>query len=222
MIPSGLSREEVDFLRHLKLPFLLAWETSLPGSHIDFGQVDCARMVTERLLMSGHERLAFLGGFEASLDELKKTGIHEALESVGKCSKDLVEFPLPLDDGSAEEVFAELISQKPRFTAVIAADDGIAARFAQYLSTRTGMRVPETTSVASFHQYPFPCWIQKALSTVNFDFFEAGRRAADSLARASMTGETPTNVPLPGTIVDGATIGGRPILTVHKSASSAS
>jgi len=220
VIPAGLARQDVEILQYLKLPVLLAWESNLPGSHIDFGQVLSARTVAERLLISGHERIAFLGGFEASLDELKKAGILEALESVGKGPEELVEFMIPMDDGSTEKLFTELTRRKPGITAVIAADDGIAAAFARFVSSQTEIQVPENISVASFHGSPFPFWTQKSLSTVNFDFFEAGRMAAESLALASMTGEAPTNLLLPGTLVDGATIGCRSVQPCQEAASS--
>jgi DNA-binding LacI/PurR family transcriptional regulator len=182
----------------MKIPTLLAWETELPGQRIDFGQVAAARLATERLLLGGHDRIALVTGFEQSLDELKKAGILEALKSVGKSPEKLNEFAVSGEDRNLEEVFTKVVRHAPNFTAVITADDGIGIRFLDYLHSFTAIRVPETMSVVSFHRSPFLSYQESFLSTVEFDFFEAGKRAAELLSRAFLSGEPIQNIALPG------------------------
>jgi DNA-binding LacI/PurR family transcriptional regulator len=205
IIPTGMVCGDVIFLQQLKLPLLWAWEVNLPGGRIDFCQAVSTRVIAEKLLTSGHERIVFLGGLEGTLDELRRDGINRALKSIRKSSKDLVEYVVPQEEKAASEIFADLIAYKPRLTAVITADDSIAASFVHFLSSRANIPVPEVVSTGSFHRFPFPPWMKKAFPTISFDFFNAGRIAANCLARASMTGETLTDIVLPGILVGGAT-----------------
>jgi DNA-binding LacI/PurR family transcriptional regulator len=209
LFPSGITRTELELLGRMKMPTLMAWETALPCRNINFGQVTAARVITERLLLGGHERIAIITGFEENLDELKKTGIREAWQAVGKDPQKLIEFSVCDDDESLREVFTRLVRYEPNFTAVVAADDSIAIRFVDYLHSRTAIRVPETMSVASFHRSPFFNSHGPALSTVEFDFFEAGRRAAESLSRAFLSGDEVADIVLTGKMIAGNTIGRR-------------
>lgn len=178
VFPSAVTRTGLESLGQMKIPTLLAWETELPGQRIDFNQVASARLATERLLLGGHDRIAFITGFEKSLDELKKAGALEAWMSVGKAREKLFEFAVREEEQNLEEVFTKAVQHDPSFTAVITADDGIGIRFVDYLHSFTAIRVPETMSVVSFHRSPFLSYQGPFLSTVDFDFFEAGKRAA--------------------------------------------
>jgi GntR family transcriptional regulator of arabinose operon len=209
VFPSAVTVAELDFLGQMKVPTLLAWETHLRGQSIDFGQAASARVSTERLLLAGHDRIAFISGFEKSLDERKRTGVLEAWKSVGKSPEKLIEFAVGEEEQNMEEVFTEVVRHSPNFSAVIAADDGIATRFVHYLHSYTAIRVPQAMSVSSFHRSPFLRHQEPALSTVDFPFFEAGKRAADSLSRAFLSGKAIEDMVFPGKTIEGDTIGRR-------------
>ena len=209
VFPSAVTGAELDFLAQMKMPTLLAWEHHLRGQGIDLGQAASARVSTERLLLAGHDRIAFISGFEKSLDERKRTGVLEAWKSVGKSPEQLIEFAVGEEEQNLEEVFTEVVRHSPSFSAVIAADDSIATRFVHYLHSCTAIRVPNTMSVSSFHRSPFLRHQEPALSTVDFPFFEAGKRAADSLSRAFLSGKAVEDIVLPGKTIEGDTIWGR-------------
>ena len=209
VFPAAVTCAELDFLRQMKMPVLLAWETNLPGPAIDHGQAAAARIATERLLLGGHDRIALITGFEQTLDESKKAGVLEAWNSVGKHRDKLIEFSVDGDEGNLKELFTRVVRHDPTFTAVVATDDSIALRFMDYLHSYTAIRVPETMSVVSFHLCPLISHQEATLSTVDFNFFEAGKRAAESLSRAFLSGEAIQNIVLPGKTIAGDTIGRR-------------
>ena len=206
VFPGGVTLMEVQCFEHMRMPTLFAWETDLPGRFIDFKQAETARMMSERLFLGGHEHIALVTGFEKGLDALKKEGVCEALKSVGKRAEQLMEYSIGED---ANDVFAGLVRHVPHFSAVIATDDEIAFRFIEYLHSRTAIRVPDTMSVASFHRSPYLATYQPPLSTVEFDFFDAGKRAVEALYRASQTADSLDTIKVPGRLVAGGTISRR-------------
>ncbi len=71
--------------------------------------------------------------------------------------------------------------------------------------------MPEDLSIVSFHDWPYLNFIEPALTTVRFDFFAAGQRAAEALSRAALTGEPVADLNFEPTYRPGQTIGPVPV-----------
>ena len=205
VFPRNVTTEDLAALTTRKVPFLFAWETPGHGAHIRLGQAEAAREMTERLLMLGHEQIAFVSGFEPSLDAAKREGVQEALRAMGKGPDALVEISLNAGE-SGRKAFQYLMNLRPRPTALIACDDGLAAQALYYARDQAGVSIPENLSVVSFHQPPFFHQVEPELTTVHFDFFEAGRKAAESLSLAALTGQHLGDIVLKGTYHAGRTL----------------
>jgi DNA-binding LacI/PurR family transcriptional regulator len=195
VIPTAVTREDIDALRNSKKPYLFSWETDLPGPSISFRQVEAARVATERLLLLGHERIVLVTGCEESMDGLKRQGVRDAFASVGKSPADVVEFST-CGASTRTETWANLVNLQPRPTAVICCDDHLAAQLIHRLRHEASIRIPEDISVVSFHKSPYLDHLGPELSTVDFNFFEAGRQAATSLNRAALTGASLEDIEL--------------------------
>ena len=52
--------------------------------------------------------------------------------------------------------------------------------------------MPEDLSIVSFHDWAYLKYIEPALTTVYFEFFAAGQKAAEALNHAALTGEPVT------------------------------
>jgi DNA-binding LacI/PurR family transcriptional regulator len=205
VIPTAITSGDIEILHNSKKPYLFSWETELPGPSISFGQVEAARVATERLLLLGHERIALLTGCEESLDALKRQGVHEAFASVGKSSDQIVEFSA-YDVNTRAANLHKLMNLHPRPTAVISCDDDLATQLIHRLRKESLIRVPEDISVVSFHKSPYLDHFEPELSTVDFNFFEAGRQAAEKLNRATLTGAPLENITLPTSHFPGRTV----------------
>jgi DNA-binding LacI/PurR family transcriptional regulator len=187
VVPEGVTEHDLQVLRERKVPFLFAAPSPLPGPKINFGQEEAARTMTERLLALGHRRFALLSSPQGSLDEGKRAGIHEALQAAGINPAQVPELRGNPDDDGVAPAMAKFLQLRPRPTALIAFDDQLAA-MASFILRRAGVRVPRDLSLAGFNDCPVLHYVEPALTTVGFGFFAAGRRAAEALHHATLTG----------------------------------
>jgi DNA-binding LacI/PurR family transcriptional regulator len=185
--PEGVTERDLQVLRERKVPFLFAAPSELAGPKINFGQEEAARTMTERLLRLGHRQFALLSGSRSPLDEAKRAGIHEALQAAGINAAQVPELRSGPVEEEVEPAMAKFLQLRPRPTALIAFDDSLAT-MASFYVRRAGMRIPRDLSVAGFNDCPVLRYAEPALSTAGFEFFAAGRRAAEALHHATLTG----------------------------------
>lgn len=207
ILPRDVTEEDLAILRNRNLPFLLVTDSGLAGPHIRMGQREAARTLTEKLLGLGHRSLALLTGVDAGLDAPKRRGVNEALEAAGIDPARVPEYSADGKENSSFDAVRLLLDSVPRPTAVIAFDDSVASILSYKARRQMGLRVPEDLSIASFHDWPFLAEMKPALCTVRFDFFAAGRQAAETLNRAAQTGEPISDLAFQPTYVEGETIG---------------
>jgi GntR family transcriptional regulator, arabinose operon transcriptional repressor len=188
LFPEAVSLNELEILSTRKLPFLFASKTNLPGHGIDVGQVEAARIMTERLLLLGHQRLALITGFHPCLDAPKREGIRQALSSVGLDLESVVKVAISSQEEPSLAAIDAALKTPSRPTGWIAFDDGFAAML-NFCARRQGLRVPNDISIVSFHDCPYIHFLEPSLATVGFEFFEAGKLAAKSLYHSYLTGE---------------------------------
>jgi len=206
VFPQDITNQDLDILKNRKLPFLLAGKTLLHGPHIRLGQFEAGRLMTEKLLLLGHHRIALLSGFDPSLDTPKREGVHQALRAVGI---DPAQVPEISARGSEAEIIQgvrDLLKLQPRPTAVLAFDDSLGALLSFKARREEGLRIPDDLSIVSFHDSPYFRYTEPALTTVQFDFFTAGQKAAEALNRAALTGEAVSDLSFEPTFRPGQTL----------------
>lgn len=188
IFPEDVSSDDLEILKNWKLPFLFASKTSLPGPRIILGQTEAARVMTEKLLLLGHQRLALITGYHPNLDAPKREGICLALRSVGLDPGQMTEIAVSSNEEASLEAINAALKQRERPTGWIAFDDSFAAML-NFCARRQELSVPHDISIVSFHDFPYFRYLEPSLTTVRFEFFAAGRRAAESLYRTFLTGE---------------------------------
>lgn len=211
ILPWDVTEEDLTILRNRNLPFLLVGDSGLGGPRITLGQVEAARHLTEKLLRLGHRSLALLTGVDAGLDAPKRRGINEALVAAGIEPARVPVFTADGKEKSSFDAARLLLDSVPRPTAVIAFDDSLAGILSYKARRQMGLRVPEDLSIASFHDWPFLAEMKPELCTVRFDFFAAGRQAAEALNRAAHAGEPVADLAFQPTYVEGETVGPVPV-----------
>ena len=207
VVPNGVTPHDLEVLANRKLPYLIFTESTLPGPQVHLGQRQAGRYMTEQLLKQGHRQLALLSGFDAALDAVKLEGIHDALNEAGI---DPAKIPQVTAQGSAYPLIQaakDVLKIRPRPTAVIAFDDSLGSLLSFQARRNEGLRVPQDLSIVSFHDWPYLSCVDPALSTVHFEFFAAGRRAAEALSQAALTGERVTDISFDPTYRNGQTVG---------------
>ena len=137
----------------------------------------------DHLVALGHRRIAHLAGppsRQSARDRLN--GFHAALARHGlEAPPGLVRTVDYLDDPARwREATLALAGVAPRPTAIIAADDPIAAVAMQALQ-QAGLAIPGDLSLVGVDDQPFAALLNPPLTTVRLPVLEAGRRAIGML-----------------------------------------
>jgi LacI family transcriptional regulator len=210
VLPQDVTTKDLDVLRDRNLPFLIFTESDLPGPRVVLGQRDAARRMTERLLQLGHRRFAILSGYDSSLDEPKRKGVFEALRAAGIDPTQVPDVSAHGKEDEALQAAREIIQLNPRPTAVISFDDSLSCMLSFHARRNVGLQVPRDLSIVSFHDWPYLKYLEPALTTAHFDFYEAGKKAAEVLCQSALTGQPPTDFNFTPTYREGQTIGPAP------------
>jgi DNA-binding LacI/PurR family transcriptional regulator len=213
VVPQDVTAKDLDILKNRKLPFLLFAETDLPGPRITLGQREAARKMTEQLLRLGHRRIALLTGYDVCLDASKRSGVHEALRNAGIDPAPVPEVSANGQEGGILQAARDILHLRPRPTAVVAFDDSLGAILRFQAIRHEGMHLPADLSIVSFHDWPYLNFTEPALTTVRFDFFTAGQRAAEALSHAALTGEPVADLNFEPAYRPGQTIGPAPAVS---------
>ncbi len=188
VVPQEVTPRELEILKDRNLNYILFGESDFPGPRILLGQRTAARRMTEQLLTLGHRRLAILSGFDASLDATKRLGIHDALRAAGIDLAQVPEFSANGDESAVFHAAQDILKLSPRPTAVVAFDDSLGSILSFHARHQGGLCIPQDLSIVSFHDWPYLNYIEPSLTTVRFEFFTAGQRAAEALNHAALTG----------------------------------
>jgi len=205
--PWEVNATDLTILQDRKIPFILVGESELSGPRIVVGQREAARRRTDELLQLGHRSLGIFGGLNPGLDVSKRLGVHDAIRAAGLDPASVREFSATAGDGTLFSAAQAVLDANPRPTAVIAFDDNLASMLSFKARRHAGLRVPEDLSISSFHQWSRLAHIDPALTTVQFDFFGAGRQASEALNRAAHTGEPVADLRFEPNFIAGATVG---------------
>lgn len=143
--------------------------------------------IIERLADRGHRRFVHVAGDPAHTTARSRAEVYEetisrrGLESAGVIGGDWL-------GETAHRAVLEL-PESPRATAIIAANDTLAAA-AMHAALQRGWRVPEDVCVAGWDNSGVSEWTTPPLTSVKVDYEELGRRAMTQLL-ATIHNETP-------------------------------
>lgn len=210
VMPEDVTPHDLTIIKDRNLPYLIFGESNLPGPRISVGQKEAAKKMTERLLQLGHRRFALLAGFDECLDAPKRVGVHEALKAAGIDPTQVPEFSAHGQESDAYQAARDLLKLNPRPTAVVAFDDTLAAMLSSQARRLENLHIPTDMSIVSFHDWPYLNCVEPSLTTVHFEFFEAGKRAAEVLSQAAQTGEPMADLQFQPTYSEGQTVGPAP------------
>lgn len=122
------------------------------------------RALAELLLSLGHERLAYIAGYEgASTQRDREAGFREGLAAGGKelHARGIGNFVYAEAQAAAREMFAS--SNRP--DAVFVANDHMAFAVMDVLRFELGLRIPEDVAVVGFDDVPPAAWPAYNLTT---------------------------------------------------------
>ncbi|MCC7321413.1 MAG: LacI family DNA-binding transcriptional regulator [Rubellimicrobium sp.] len=136
------------------------------------------RVVADFLSSLGHERIAYIAGFEGAMTQRdREAGFRAGLAAAGRdlFARACGNFHHAEAQGAARELFAT--SRRP--DAVFVANDHMAFAVMDVLRFELGLRVPEDVSVVGFDDVPPAGWPAYSLTTFRQD---AARMVAETVA----------------------------------------
>ena len=137
----------------------------------------------EYLFGLGHRRIAHLCGPPARRSSQERLrGYQLGLKRHGLAYCDEYVRPGNYEEAQTawEQSTLELLALSPRPTAIIAANDIVAAT-ALRTAQRAGLRVPQEISIIGVDNQPFCTYLNPALSTIQLPLIEAGKLAMEML-----------------------------------------
>ncbi len=209
VVPPNVVAGELEVLRNRNLPHLIFGDTNLPGPRVSLGEYEAARHMTGELLRLGHKRFALLSGYDTLLDATKRCGFQDALQDAGIEPTLVAEVSTNGEESGIPQAVRGVLELNPRPTAVVATDDSLALMLC-HEARKNGIKVPQDLSIVSFHDWAYLNYIDVALTTVHFEFFAAGQKAAEALSNAALTGEPIRDITFQPTYRPGQTIGPPP------------
>ena len=189
VLPEEITASDLQVIRDRNIPYFILGESDLPGPYILMGEREAARKMTTDLLELGHRQIAILSGYDLMMDERKRLGVYDALQAAGIDPKSVPEFSAKGKQSEIYRAANDVLNANPRPTGVVAFDDSLGVILGFHARKDFGLKVPDDLSIVSFHEWPFINFVEPALTTVQFDFFNAGQRAAEALNQAALTGQ---------------------------------
>jgi LacI family transcriptional regulator len=189
--PEGSPDVFVDLQTH-GVPFVLIdrFFSSFECPRVVVDDLRVGSLATQYLIDLGHQRIAHIRGPDVSTAKLREQGYRSTVENTGLgTTEDWIASGNYQFDGGYEGMKA-LLSQKPRLTAVFAANDPTAIG-AIRACREAGFEIPGDISIigagvieGSYHPSPF-------LTTVDWPRREMGRQAAELLLQLISDGPEP-------------------------------
>jgi LacI family transcriptional regulator len=180
---SGTSKETIDRIEHLDVPFVLAVR-ELPDINCDYVGIDYqkgAQMAVNHLIKNGHHRIAFLGGrLESSTWHQRMEGYNRAFKLAGiEVDDSLIIDSAPTREGGMEALQKVLQLDNPP-TAVFCFSDLVA--FGVMLGIRkAGLTPGKDIAVVGFDDIPESGVANPPLTTISSFARQIGSNAADLL-----------------------------------------
>ncbi|MFT6773389.1 MAG: LacI family transcriptional regulator [Paracoccaceae bacterium] len=178
-----------------RMPFVLAWTWRPDSPHVcvGFDNRGAARELAERVVKTGHRRIAMIAGVTAWNDRAAErvAGVRAALDAAGVPLQPerLIEAEYSIDAGDA--AFVSLMGRSPAPTAVMCGNDVLAAG-ALRAARRLGLSVPRDVSITGFDNIDLAEAVHPSLTTMHVPHRRMGAAAARALLALR------DGLPLPG------------------------
>jgi LacI family transcriptional regulator len=151
----------------------------------------------------GHEDFGFIAGRETHLStDRRLSGFRAGLVEAGLAPDRLLVIRDEISFGSGARGLARLTDARPAMTAIMCANDDVAAG-AVFAAHERGIRVPHDLSIMGFDDTPLSSAVWPPLTTVRQPIQEMAERAADLV----INGDTGSAIVIPHRIIHRASTG---------------
>lgn len=178
-----INHRSLIYLEDRNIPYvLIGCKSSVPTRvEIHFDNHGAIGEVIDYLAKLGHTKFALIGGIKDQLHMIERAnGFNEALYRRNlKIYENLLKFGDYQIDGGYR-LMLELLSEKPRPTAIICGNDFMAAGAMKAIHDK-GFKIPEDFSVVGFDDNEVAKVVGPSLTTIRVPVFEMGNLATEKL-----------------------------------------
>ncbi|WP_069798428.1 LacI family DNA-binding transcriptional regulator [Tepidibacillus sp. HK-1] len=183
LLATNINENLVNEIKHINIPFVAVGQEILHCSYIVHDDYNAAKTITNILIEKGRKNIAFIGVYELdySVGVLRKQGYYDALKENGLPIQpsyiSIRDFKLE----SGYKAMEEIAKNNNVFPdGVFAATHRLAIGAMQYLKEKN-MKIPDEISVAGIGDSDLSKIYSPALTTIDLEYEEAGRKAAKIL-----------------------------------------
>lgn len=185
LILLGMQKEDGELLnKKMKKPmvFVDAYFEDVPFEYVNVGIDDRkgGREITEYLIQSGHQKIAFLADNCMGVDYQRFMGYRDALTRAGLPWSEDNFIRLKPSGADMSLILSQAYERAGDFTAFICASDYYAAFILNDLKDR-GMKIPQELSIVGFDDNVCSRLVRPALTTVHQDVTEKSRVTVEKL-----------------------------------------
>ncbi|MGH9847171.1 MAG: LacI family DNA-binding transcriptional regulator [Blastocatellia bacterium] len=186
-----------------RVPFVMI--NSYCGGQINYVGMDYEQIghdVGEYLCQRGHQRIAFIGGAQASpASPPMLAGFRRAIEARGVALPDRFVAFSEYDSESVRKITRRLLKLKHRPTAIYCTSDQLVPDIYS-VSKEEKMKIPRDLAIVGRGDVNFAALITPTLTTVRLPLFEIGQQAAELLVKSlRRPGAEPRKILLPSHLV---------------------
>lgn len=183
LLATNIDENLVNEIKNIDIPFVAVGQEIPHCSYVVHDDYNAAKTITNKLIEKGRKHIAFIGVYESdySVGVLRKRGYIDALKENGLPIQPsfiaIRDFKLESGYKAMEEIATNNLVFPD---GVVAATHRLAIGAMQYLKEKN-VKIPDEISVASIGDSDLSKIYSPALTTIDYEYEEAGRRAAEIL-----------------------------------------
>ena len=189
LLPTTMSKAYESTIKSIDVPVVMLGQEGEYTYSVEYNDFNAARDLTNYVLASGHNKIAYLGVSEddIAVGYYRKLGVIMALEKYGLKPKNILITNFSMEE--AYDIVKENIQKLKDDSCLICATDNLAYGAIKALEEE-GLSVGENYSVAAFGDYTSSALLKSPLTTIKFDLKDAAKQTVGMLLNVIKKEET--------------------------------
>ncbi|MEG6574797.1 LacI family DNA-binding transcriptional regulator [Caldibacillus debilis] len=185
LLATNIDEKLVKEIENIDIPFVAVGQEIPHCSYVVHDDYNAAKTITYKLIEKGRKHIAFIGVYESdyAVGVLRKRGYIDALKEHDLAIEPSLIAVCDFKLESGYKAMEKIMMNAPVFPdGVFAATHRLAIGAMQYLKEKN-VKIPDEISVASIGDSDLSKIYSPALTTIDYEYEEAGRKAAEILLR---------------------------------------
>lgn len=200
VMPDDVVATDLDNLRKRALPYLIIGASELPGPTLQLGADAATFDAVTAMINRGCKKFVYLHGNESPFERLQSHGVAKALTPVqgdGVGPKGTLEnIECRAETEAIAPVIAGLLERQPLPEVILVSGEKQTLGLLGEIR-RKGLMIGKDLHVICFGHKDAYRLLEPSLNVIELAYFEGGKKAAEALSRAALSGHEPESIRLP-------------------------